>query len=96
MGAIPGKNMIYYKRQFDETRVENFINWGTCLYYFEVNDLGEVKRQLEIYDNGKRIKYDPEFSVNEFGFLTDKPLDRNEFEKYTITKIEFETVWNEK
>ena len=38
----------YFKRHFDEARIEQSEIWGTCDYYFETNQDGEVLRQIEV------------------------------------------------
>ncbi|MDD4754236.1 MULTISPECIES: macro domain-containing protein [Proteiniphilum] len=49
----------YYKGHFDEPRTEKTEGWGTCDYYFETNQDGEVLRQIEVYKNGNApIRYD--------------------------------------
>ena len=83
----------YYKRHFDENRTEQSEDWGTCEYYFETNQNGEVLRQIEVYANGKTLKYNEQFIKDEFGFLTDQPLDLFDFEKFSINKTDFEFQW---
>jgi len=83
----------YYKRRFDETRTEQSESWGTCDYYFETNQDGEVLRQIEVYENGKTLKYSEQFIEDEFGFLTDQPLDLPDFKNFSITKNDFEFQW---
>jgi hypothetical protein len=83
----------YYKRHFDETRTEQSEDWGTCDYYFETNHDGEVLRQIEVYANGKTLKYSEQFIENEFGFLADQPLNLFDFEKFAINKTDFEFQW---
>ncbi|TGN21951.1 hypothetical protein [Empedobacter tilapiae] len=84
---------LYYKRYFEEDRVEHSENWGACIYYFETNEDGDVLRQIEVYENGKILKYNNELIEDEFGFLADQPLIFNEFEKFSIIKTEFESQW---
>ena len=83
----------YYKRHFEEVRTKNSESWGTCEYYFETNQVGEVLRQIEVYENGKTLKYSEQFIEDEFGFLADQPLDLFDFEKFAITKNDFEYQW---
>lgn len=83
----------YYKRHFDETRIEQSTNWGTCDYYFETNQDGVVIRQVEVYSNGITLKYSEQFIEDEYGFLADQPLDLFDFENFTITKNDFEIQW---
>ena len=87
--------MLYFKRKFDESRVEDGEVWGTCIYYFETNGGGEVIRQIEVYEKGKRLKYSEEVIEDKFGFLADQAIDVSEFEKFAITKDDFEFQWRE-
>ena len=84
---------LYYKRHFDEIRTEKFEIWGTCIYFFETNQNGEILRQIEVYENEKRLKYSEDFIEDEFGFLADQKIDLSEFEEYAISKIDFEHQW---
>ena len=83
----------YYRRHFNEIRTEKSENWGTCDYYFETNQDGEVLRQIEVYENGKTLKYAEAFIEDEFGFLADQPLDLSDFENFAIYKTDFELQW---
>ena len=87
---------LYYKRHFDEIRIEKFETWGTCDYYLESNQKGEILRQIEIYENGRRLKYSEEFIEDEFGFLADQTINLLEFEEYAINKNDFEYQWTMK
>lgn len=93
--GINGKPMTiqYYKRHFEENRIENSELWGACDYYFETNQDGEVLRQIEVYENGKRLKYSEQMSEDEFGFLTDQALDLVDFEEFAINQNDFEHQW---
>lgn len=86
---------LYYKRHFDEPRTEQSDSWGTCDYYFETNQDGEVLRQLEVYENGKRLKYSEQIIEDAFGFLADQPIDLLDFEKFAISKSDFEHQWQQ-
>jgi hypothetical protein len=85
----------YYKRHFNEPRAERSELWGTCDYYFETNSDGDILRQIEVYQNGKKLKYSDQFAKDEFGFLGDQPIDLLEFEKFTISKNDFEHQWQQ-
>lgn len=86
---------LYYKRHFNERRIEKFENWGTCAFYFESNQKGEILRQIEVYENGRRLKYSEEIIEDEFGSLSDQKIDLLEFEKFTINKKDFEYQWEQ-
>ena len=84
---------LYYKRHFNEIRTEKSEIWGTCDYYFETNQNGQILRQIEVYENGKKLKYSEEFIEDEYGFLADQPLDLFDFQNFAITKPDFEFQW---
>ncbi|MCL6268164.1 hypothetical protein [Flagellimonas myxillae] len=83
----------YFKRNWTETRGDEFDSWGTCIYYFEVDDEGIPTKQMELYENGNRLRYHIERIFDDYGKLGDQPLDLKEFGKYKIGKDEFESEW---
>jgi hypothetical protein len=84
----------YFKRSWDETRGDEFDSWGSSVWYFELDQEGYPVRQIELYENGNRLKYDSEKSFDDYGGLGDQALDLKEFQKYRIQEEEFETEWN--
>ena len=50
--------MKYFKRNWNETRGDQYDSWGKSVWFFETDNNGEVLRQIEVYDNGKVLKYD--------------------------------------
>ena len=76
------------KRYYNRYWKEEGIN-----YYFETDLEGFPIRQIEIWDNGKILKYDEKKSSDKDGFLADKPLDIKEFSDFEIDKIDFEKAW---
>ena len=86
--------MNYYKRDWDETTGEEPTDsWGTSTYYFETDDSGNVTRQLQLFQNGKALKYDTEYIEDKFGGLSEASIDLEEFRPYVIPADEFEQVW---
>lgn len=85
--------MKYYKRQWNESRGDDYDDLGTSIWYFEVDEKGYPNRQIEKYESGKVLKYDEENIEDEFGGLGDKPLDLHDFEEFEITKEEFDKEW---
>jgi len=85
--------MNYYKRNWNETRGDQYDSWGKSIWYFETDNNGEVLRQIEAYDNGKVLKYDNQNIEDEFGGLADQNLDLTEFVEFSIEKEEFENKW---
>ena len=87
--------MNYFKRNWNETRGDEFDSWGKSIWYFETDKSGLPTKQIEVYQNGKVLKYDQTKLEDEFGGLGDQELDLIEFSEFQITKEEFEKVWNE-
>ncbi len=87
--------MKYYKRNWEETRGDEFDNWGKSIWYFETENSGLPTKQVEVYENGKILKYDQTKLEDEFGGLGDQELDLNEFSEFEITEQEFEKIWSE-
>jgi hypothetical protein len=85
--------MNYYKRNWNETRGDQYDSWGKSIWYFETGNNGEVLRQIEAYENGKVLKYDNQNIEDEFGGLADQNLDLTEFVEFSIEKEEFENKW---
>jgi len=86
--------MNYYKRHWDETTGDELTDsWGTSTFFFETDFDNSVLRQLQVFENGKGLKYWEEFVGDAYGMLTDQPLDFEDFEQYRIDKNEFEKAW---
>ena len=88
--------MLYFKRYWNETTGDTLTNaWGTSTYYFETEENGDVLRQLEVFANGRRLKYTSDYVQDKYGGLSEVPLDLTEFEKFKTTKNEFENAWQQ-
>lgn len=85
--------MRYFKRYWDESRGDEHDAWGCAWWYFETDDTGVVVRQIEIYDAGPTLRYHDCRLDDEFGMLSDQPLDFSEFARFEITQDEFTRVW---
>ena len=84
----------YYKRQWEEFTGDPLTaDWGECTLYFETDEAGVITRQLEVYENGSRLKYDEFFPADDYGYLSDQPLDLTDFAPFTIPAKEFEAEW---
>ena len=83
----------YFKREWNETRGDEFDSWGTSIWYLEVGTDGYPIRQMELYENGNRLKYDSNKTFDDYGGLGDQALDIQEFERFEIGKDEFEQEW---
>jgi hypothetical protein len=84
--------MQYFKRAWLEPADLLNPDWGTVTYYFETDDALNVLRQCEVFENGNVLVYDGGHLDDEFGGLTDQPLD-HEFLPFAIEASEFEDAW---
>jgi hypothetical protein len=85
--------MRYFKRHWDEPRAAPYEAWGCSWWYFEADDTGVVSRQVEVYDRGPKLRYNRGRLADEFGGLTDQPLDLSEFARFEVPSEEFERAW---
>ena len=85
--------MRYFKRYWDEPRAGGYDAWGCSWWYFEADDAGIVSRQVEVYDRGPTLRYHEGRLDDEFGGLTDQPLDFGEFAAFEVGAAEFEQAW---
>lgn len=87
--------MRCFKRDWDERRGDGLAGWGTSTWYFEVGDDRFVSRQLEVYANGRALKYDEGHPEDELGGLSESALDLegDGFLPFEITRAEFEAAW---
>lgn len=86
--------MRYFKRYWDEPRGDENNAWGCSWWYFETCTAGVVTRQVEVYESGPTLRYHAHYLNDEFGGLSDKPLDLDEFASFEITQDEFDTIWD--
>ncbi|MGB3773802.1 MAG: hypothetical protein WA951_00965 [Leeuwenhoekiella sp.] len=87
--------MKYYRRNWEETRGDEFDSWGKSIWLFKTENSGQPTKQMEIYENGKVLKYDQTKLEDEYGGLGDQELDLDEFSDFEITEQEFEKYWSE-
>jgi hypothetical protein len=84
----------YAKYRWDENRGDQHAAWGGSWWYFETGSDGYVKRQVEIYDSGIRLRYGPRHLEDKFGGLSqgnESELDRAPDQK--LSAEEFEAEW---
>lgn len=87
-------NSRYFKKFWNESTGDELTDsWGNSTYYFETDLNLNVTKQLQLFQNGRTLKYDLQNFENEYGFLTDQPLDREEFSNDEIEKEEFYKIW---
>ena len=84
----------YFKKKSEETRGDEFDSWGNFIYYFEVEADGYPTKQLELYENGNRLKYHSKKLFDDYGRLGNQALDLDKFQSFEIEKDEFDTEWN--
>jgi hypothetical protein len=86
----------FYRRRWDESRGDEFDNWGGSVWYFEVDVAGWPVRQVEVYDTGPVLRYGPGHPEDEYGQLGQASLDDldERWSEYIITAEAFEQIWN--
>ena len=84
----------YYKRKWDETRGDKFDSWGTSTWFIEVGNDSYPTRQIELYENGNRLKYNSDKTFDDYGGLGDQPFDLDEFGGFEIGENEFVLEWS--
>jgi hypothetical protein len=85
----------YYRREWTESRGDQWDFWGPSVYLFETDENGLPLRQIEQYAAGPTLRYGPDQSEDEYGFLSAEALDSDEWSGFAITGSEFETAWAE-
>ncbi|EWM64131.1 MULTISPECIES: hypothetical protein [Micromonospora] len=86
----------FYRRRWNETRGDEFDDWGRSLWYLEVGDDGWPVRQIEVYDAGHVLRYGPRCGEDRYGGLGQASLyDSDEdWSGFEITGVEFERIWH--
>ena len=92
-GALSCLDVHYYRRFWDERRGDAFSGWGAATYLFETDNAGTVIRQVEVYRNGNVLRYGHDHRADEYGQLSDQPLDLADFEPFRIAEAEFAAAW---
>lgn len=86
----------YFKQSWDETSGDELTDSrGAATYYFETNEQWWVSRQVQLFQNGKTLKYGEHHTDDAFGSLADQPLDIEEFAGNEIPAAEFFTIWSQ-
>ena len=84
----------YYKRRWDESRGDEYHDWGASWWLFETDDRFWPQRQIETYDSGPVLFYSQSHLEDDFGGLGRAALDPSEFESFRITEEAFEREWS--
>lgn len=84
----------YFKKFWNETTGDEATDsWGSSTYYFETDENLNVLKQVQIFENKKILKYDEQNFEDQYGFLTDQPLEIENFEDSEISEIGFYEIW---
>lgn len=87
-------NKKYFKKFWNESSGDELTNsWGNSTYYFETDEDLNILKQVQIFQNGNILKYDDRNLENQFGFLTNHPLEIEDFEGNEISKTQFSEVY---
>jgi len=84
----------YFRRPWPETTGAPLTDsWGTSVYYFETDIELSVLRQMEVFENGRVLKYDEEYVEDRYGGLSSVNLDAGDFSPFEISPETFEKQW---
>ena len=88
--------MRYFRREWSESRGDDYDDWGRSIWFFETDDLLLPLRQFEEYANGNRLRYDATHAEDEFGALGQGRVfpDDDDETQYEISADVFEDRWN--
>ena len=86
--------MNYFSQFWDENRDDEYADWGTSTWYFETNDKDKVLKQITVYKNEKRTKYNEDNLEDKFGRLCEGTLTIDECDGDVISKNDFYKLWN--
>ena len=84
---------LYFRRHWQKTRDDTYNHWGKSIWYFETTAKGDILRQMEVYENGRILKYSQTKMEDKYGFLEKRPLDLPNFQSFQIKRIDFEKIW---
>jgi len=87
--------MKYIKQLVKASWRDNPVDWGDVTYFFEMDQDGQVLRQLEVHENGIVLKYDRTHFSDSEGSLSDKTLELGEVAPCGISESEFESAWHD-
>ena len=83
--------MKYVKIFWDDFLFDE--EWGKSIWYLEIGEDNYIKRQLEVYENTNRIKFDEDHWCDSYGSLGDQPVSLEELNLIEISATEFESEW---
>lgn len=87
--------MHYFKRDWGESRGDEYDSWGCSEWWLELDDEGYTTRCLQKYQNGNVLFYSESHMEDKYGALPEGSLDISEFQEFTISKSLFETALDE-
>lgn len=84
----------YFKKFWNETTGDELTDsWGKSTYYFETDENYNVLKQIQVFENKKILKYDEQNFEDQYGFLTDRPLEIEDLGDSELSEIDFYKIW---
>jgi hypothetical protein len=78
--------MPFYRRRWTESRGDEHDDWGGAVYYFWVWN-GVLEQQVGVYDSRIVLVYDRNHVEDEFGCISQVPLDADEWSPFEIASM---------
>lgn len=85
--------MEYIKAAWNESRGDQYDDWGHSMWYLELDENKYPTRQIEIYSNGNRLRYHLNKLTDKYGQLGDQPILEEEGWGEIISNVEFKKEW---
>src|SRR5262249_40267667 len=79
----------YFRRRWEEDPGFEHAGWGSSEGLVGSDDDGNVTRQSESFEIGRVLEYDESHVEDDYGGLSEKPLDFGAFGPFEITAEEF-------
>ncbi len=83
--------MKYLKIHWNEITFNE--DWGKSTWYLEIGEDNYIKRQLEVFENSNRIKFDEAHWSDSYGSLGDQPVNLDQLNGILISAADFENEW---
>lgn len=84
----------YFKKFWNETTGDELTDcWGKSKYSFETDENCNVLKQIQVFQNKKILKYDEQNFEDQYGFLTDRPLEIEDLGDSELSEIDFYKIW---
>ena len=87
--------MKYYFWHWDESRGDDYDNWGTSDWYYEIAYDESYNRVIQIYQSGDALFFSRDHSEDKYGFLPEGSFGNCEYGEQPISAEAFNKLVEE-